>query len=387
MVDAIGAHGDPLAFEFRRGTGRGALTGGGGRDVMKVDARHLVHHQKEAIVTEGSHGSAWRLASDEGPGLEGTDLAPFPLGFFNAGMQADLYGRMRDLAPQHRVTLDDVHVLLVHHYWLTGSFVHGTGEGHAEPPDLEVRVESDAASDAVGALVSAAVDASPAFALLRTPLTDNTFALYVNGVRRPVEGVATSPAQDAADPYRTYTGAPRPLDADGRRDLIEKTGNQEEGAQELAPSTVQGKLVRNIFGAGEPAGGDGLFAVDTWIGIPGASHYRLLSGEGRDCAAPSGLALLSAGVAFCYMTQLLRYIKSMRMQVSSVRLVQYNPYVAGTKAGVEPIDTHLFLNGQAPEQTHQKLLTVAAHTCYLHACAKTPLEPLVRVIHNGRLIY
>lgn len=31
-----------------------------------------------------------------------------------------------------------------------------------------------------------------------------------------------------------------------------------------------------------------------------------------------------------------------------------------------------------------RLLTVAAHTCYLHACAATPLEPLVRVIHNGR---
>ena len=51
--------------------------------------------------------------------------------------------------------------------------------------------------------------------------------------------------------------------------------------------------------------------------------------------------------------------------------------------GIEPIDTHLFLNGEAPDETHLKLLTVAAHTCYLHAASKAPLDPIVRVIHNG----
>lgn len=384
MADTIDRHDDPLAFEFRRGADRSPLPAGGGRAVFTVEARHLVHHQKEAIVTEGARGSAWRLASDEGLQLKGTDLAPFPLGYFNAGMQADLYRSTRELAPQHGVTLDGLHVQLVHHYWLTGSFVHGTGEGHAEPPDLEIRLDSAAGSDAVDALVSAAIDASPAFALLRAPLADNTFALYINGIRRPVEGMASSSAQDASDPYRTYTSAPRPLDADARRDLIEKTGRREEGAHQLAPATVQGKLVRDIFGDGRPFGGDGLYDVDTWLGIPGASHFRLVSDEGATGAAPSGLALLSAGVAFCYMTQLLRYIESMKMQISGVRLVQHNPYVTGAHAAVEPIDTHLFLNGEAPEEAHVQLLTVAARTCYLHACAATPLEPLVRVIHNGR---
>ncbi|MQA79584.1 MAG: hypothetical protein GEV10_14085 [Streptosporangiales bacterium] len=382
MADTIDRHGDPLAFEFRRGTDPSPLSAGG-RAVFTVEARHLAHHQKEAIVTEGATGSAWRLASDEGPQLTGTDLAPFPLGYFNAGMQADLSRSMRELAPRHGVTLDGLRVRLVHHYWLTGSFVHGTGEGHAEPPDLEVEVDSGATADAVDALVSAAIEASPAFALLRAPLTDNTFALYINGIRRPVEGVASSSARDASDPYRTYTAAPRPLDADARRDLVEKTGREEDGTHTLAPATVQGKLVRDVFGDGTPLGGDGLYDVDTWLGIPGASHFRLVSDGGTTGAAPSGLALLSAGVAFCYMTQLLRYIESMKMQISGVRLVQHNPFVAGAHATAEPIDTHLFLNGEAPEETHVRLLTVAARTCYLHACAKTPLEPLVRVIHNG----
>jgi hypothetical protein len=118
--------------------------------------------------------------------------------------------------------------------------------------------------------------------------------------------------------------------------------------------------------------------------LPGTSHFRLLSDESGGDVAPTGLALLSAGIAFCYMTQLSRYIENMKMKIHGVRLVQRNPYVAGPKAAAEPIDTHLFLNGEAPEETHLQLLTIAARTCYLHAASKTPTEPKLRLIHNGR---
>jgi hypothetical protein len=74
------------------------------------------------------------------------------------------------------------------------------------------------------------------------------------------------------------------------------------------------------------------------------------------------------------------------MKIHGVRLVQFNPYVAGPKAAVEPVDTHLFLNGEAAEETHLQLLTIAARTCYLHAAAKTPVEPNVRIVHNGRAL-
>lgn len=83
------------------------------------------------------------------------------------------------------------------------------------------------------------------------------------------------------------------------------------------------------------------------------------------------------------MTQLARYIENMKMNIRSVRLVQHNPYTAGPGATVEPIDTHLFLNGEAPDETHLQLLTIAARTCYLHAAAKTPTEPKLRIMYNG----
>jgi uncharacterized OsmC-like protein len=384
VTDTIDMHGDPLCFKLGQGSGCSPLFAGTGRDVIKVEARQLAGHQKEAVVTEGADGSSWRLTSDEGKHLRGTDLAPFPLGFFNAGLQGDLYGRIRSLAANRDIPLDSVEIRVANHYWLTGSFIHGTGEGHAEAPDIDVHIDSAASTDAIDALVAAAADASPAIALLRTPLSGNTFALYINGRRRQVAGVANSPNAEAADPYRTYTRAPRPLATNARRDLIEKTGQVEQGVSEAAPATVTNKLIRNVLGSGKSRAQDGLFGVDTWLGVPGSSHFRLLSDESGTGEAPCGLALLSAGIAFCYMTQLARYIENMKMDIHGVRLVQFNPCVAGPSAAVEPIDTHLFLNGAAPEDTHAQLLTIAARTCYLHAASKTPTEPKLRIIHNGR---
>jgi uncharacterized OsmC-like protein len=382
-TDTLDSQGDPLAFKLRQWTRRSPLIAATGRDVIKVEARQMAGHQKEAVVTEGAAGSAWRLTSDEGKHLRGTDLAPFPLGFFNAGMQSDLYGRIRTLAATRNIVLDGVEIRVTNHYWLTGSFIHGTGEGHAEAPDIEVRVQSRDSTEAIKALVATAMDASPAIALLRTPLAGNTFALYVNGRRRQVEGVVDSPNADAADPYRVYARAPRPLEASTRRDLIEK-GRVEEGTPEPASPTVTNKLIRNVHGEGKSLGRDGMYEVDTWLGMPGTSHFRLVSDEGSSDAAPCGLALLSAGIAFCYMTQLSRYIENMKMNIRGVRLVQFNPYIAGPPAAVEPIDTHLFLNGEAPDETHLRLLTIAARTCYLHAASKTATEPNLRIVHNGR---
>ncbi len=51
-----------------------------------TEVRCLEGMQKEALVRVGSAGT-WRMVSDEGPYLNGTDLAPFPLAFFAAGMQ------------------------------------------------------------------------------------------------------------------------------------------------------------------------------------------------------------------------------------------------------------------------------------------------------------
>jgi hypothetical protein len=246
-----------------------------------------------------------------------------------------------------------------------------------------VRIDSRAHTDEIQSLVHAALDASPAIAFLRAAMTKNTFALYINGRRRQVEGAENSTAPDAADPYRTYKSAPRPLASKGHNDLVIKTGVSEDGQSVPAQATIQGKQLRNILGESR-LHGDGLLEVDTWLAMPGASHFRVVGDAGGGGAAPSGLALLAAGISFCYMTQLSRYIESMELAINGVRLVQVTPFQDGAKAVAWPIDTHLFLNGTAPLETHLNLLNVAARTCYLHAAAKTPTDPNVRILHNGR---
>ena len=80
--DSIEGSGYPLAFKVRNGITPRVVSGETpARDVFKVEARTMGGHQKEVLVSEGEGGTVWRLTSDEGAILKGSDLAPFPLAF------------------------------------------------------------------------------------------------------------------------------------------------------------------------------------------------------------------------------------------------------------------------------------------------------------------
>ena len=119
------------------------------------------------------------------------------------------------------------------------------------------------------------------------------------------------------------------------------------------------------------------------------SHFALRSDERvTGDEAPSGLALLSAGIAFCFMTQLSRYIEHMKFDIRGVRLVQFSPYALTSSGGavagvVEPVDTHLFLSGHESDDTHEQLMHIAARTCYLHATLADAFAPAVGIELNG----
>lgn len=75
--DSIESSGFPLGFKVSQGASRpGVIGDAASKDLFRVELRAMGGHQKEAVVTEGERGSAYRAVSDEGPGLRGTDLAP-----------------------------------------------------------------------------------------------------------------------------------------------------------------------------------------------------------------------------------------------------------------------------------------------------------------------
>ena len=234
---------------------------------------------------------------------------------------------------------------------------------------------------------------------MRMPL-ENTFAIYVNSRRQAVTTLPPSQAPDAADPFRTYQQAPQPLaGADDLPGIITKTGQKRDGTVTLAPAAAApgSRVIRLVGGVSRPhavSGAGSTTETDAALELPGMSHFTFKSDERFDRdQAPSGLALLSAGIAFCYMTQLSRYIENMKLRIRAVRLVQYTPFtLAGSAAGdhwtggARPVDTHLFLNGEEDDATHEKLMQIAARTCYLHATLADALQPQVRIVLNGNEI-
>ena len=395
--DTIDSSGYPLAFKTRQGGARSpVLTSAAGRDVFVAEVRSLTGYQKEAVVTEGAGGSAWRMTTDEGKHIKGTDLAPFPLGFFNAGLHADLIKRILTIAAARGMAAPDVRIDLQNFYFLNGSFVRGDGVGGAEPAKILVKIQSDAAPDEVSALVADAVRASPALATMRQAVR-NTFAIYVNGRRHEVTTLDNSPAPDAPDPYRTYTQPPAPLaGASDLPDLIHKTGEVQPGdVVDVSDGTIR-RVVRTVSGASRLLDAAGITETNTWLEMPGLSNFAFKSderaiAEPSEEGAPSGLALIAAGIVFCYLTQLTRYIQHQKVDINGVRIVQYTPFaLAGSPAdgtwsgSIEPVDTHLFLNGGADAATHERIMTIAANTCYLHATLIDQLDPIVSVEHNGK---
>ena len=74
-------------------------------------------------------------------------------------------------------------------------------------------------------------------------------------------------------------------------------------------------------------------------------------------------------------------------------MVQVNPFrLIGSaaqnnlQAYADPVDTHLFLNGDEADDVMQNLLTMGAKTCYLHAALSAQVTPQISLSLNGEKI-
>ena len=376
--DSIADTGFPLAFKVREGTRAATVAGRApARDVFRVEARTMGGHQKEVLVTEGAGGTVWRLVSDEGASLKGTDLAPFPLAFYNAGLHGDFVNRALAIARARGVPLEIGGMNLDNQYYFNGSFFRGTGEGSAEAVTVRVDAHSSAPKEQVRQILDAALAASPAHATLALAQR-NTFALYVNGRRCPVTRVAASTSGDETDPYKAHGSAPRPLaGGDAPFDIIERiVRTNPAGPPPAMPA--EGRVPILIPGVSTLRDG-GL--VSTLVAARSGAAFRITSDERPDGdSAPSALANIASAIAFCYMTQFTRYIEHRKHKVRAIRFVQTLPFTLsgsakdGTlKGGLEPVDTHVFLHAEEPDEVMQNLLEVAENTCYLHAALRSAL--------------
>ncbi|MEY2661627.1 MAG: hypothetical protein RLZZ123_2799 [Pseudomonadota bacterium] len=382
-TDTIEGSGHPLCFKTRAGTARPGVLGlGDAQDLFVTQARAMGGHQKEAVVQEGEHGSAWRMVSDEGPALQGTDLAPFPLGFMSAALQAELLQRMAQLAQKDGVALRDLQSLGFNDYVFEGSFFKGTGRGQAMPPRFTVQAKTTAPDEVLHSLAQRAALASPLLAAWATPL-QNTFALYANGRRVQLRELRPSQT-DALDPFKTWAQAPAPLSSEQAWPEIVRKAPPVVVKNPTPPSGWEAGRV-DIPIHGQCASDAGRGRSLTWANRLGGSAFAIDSDDRvQGDQAPSALAHGHAGIAFCFMTQLLRYVAHHHMKVRALRLVQFSPCrVESGRALAMPLDTHVFVHTEETDEVMERLVQMSARTCYLHAALGAALAPEIQLSARG----
>lgn len=334
-------------------------------------------------MCDGSSGHAWRMVSDEGPYLNGTDLAPFPLAFFTTGMAASYMSAIAALLKQCGIACRSVRFVQHNRYSMTGSAIKGTMTGGALPVQLQLQIDADAGKDALADIATAAVEASPVSALLRTRL-DSEFSLVVNGRPLPTGRVAAL-ARSIDAQAEGFDAAAPPATPDFPADIIKKLESAETvfGVDGGAGSSLTAEQNRILHVCGDcTLRDDGLIEIRAQLLKPIGSVFRFLATTGvdADARAPSGLAYLSAGIAFCYMTQLGRYAHIAKKPLNDYRLVQDTHFNgSGASAEAAPVRTHVVLDTPEGDDYGRTLVDMGEQTCFLHAACRSsvPVEIVV----------
>jgi uncharacterized OsmC-like protein len=395
-MTSIESSGLPLVF--RVANPHEELPGGGVPTVpgtsLRTVVRALVGMQKEAVVTIEPDGSVWRLVSDEGPYLNGTDLAPFPLAFFAAGMQFSFLSEMLQAARHHEVAFDALTVETDNRYSMEGSFLRGDALGGAFPSEISVSVKSSASPEDLARIVGEAVARCPAQALMRDVLT-NTFAFSVNGGAVELDGLPT-PQGPAASYDGSLFDSLGPAPSTGRP-IIEKLAVAEAvvGVEGGAGSSLQAEQKRTLHVRGEGRWVGGMQTeCDIQLIKPIGSTFRFRCDEtavnGGEGLAPPPLTYLSAGIGFCFMTQIGRYAHIVKQPLGGYAIVQDNvfrsPRESGDGASAGPTQTHVFVDAEPGPAVGADLVTIGERTCFLHAAMRSELPSLMSAQLNGEVL-
>lgn len=346
---------------------------------VRVWARSLTGMQKEALVATAGGGPAWRLASDEGPYLNGFDAAPCPLAFMTVGMVAAFLDALQTAAVERDLVLPDLTVRLDNRYTMEGSALQGTMRGGALPIELEVRVRPTIDEAALDAVIEAAVRQTAVDGLVRGQHT-SLFTLTKNGAALPVGRVRPLDALPPTDPQGLWASEPLAAPTDPlvtRVDAVVPTDGVAGGAGTSLQATQRRQL--HVRGIGRFRA-DGVKEIEQQLHQPLGSTFRFLSDEapggGGAGRAPDAASYMAAGVAFCFMTQLGRYATIVERDLSGYRLVQDTRFLPGT---AEPVRTHVYLDTAEDDAFARQCLDMAEQTCFLHALYRTPLEPRLTV--------
>ncbi len=364
---------------------------------IRTEVRSLEGMQKEAVVTCEPEGTSWRLVSDEGPYLNGKDMAPFPLAFFTAGMQFSFLSEFLQGARAQDIALDEASLAQDNFYSMEGSFLRGDATGGAKPAVLRLRVKSNAPASKIAELSRMAEASSPAQSLMRN-LMQNTFSLRLNGRPHAIHDLASSPSPNEQDPVTHFEGVV-PASESFLPDIIKrvKTAEKRTEVEGGAGSSLQAEQKRTLHVHGDARWLGGML-MESVVHLyePIGSSFAFICDEtqrqGGKASAPPPLAYLSAGIGFCYMTQLGRFAHIKKHTLEAYRIVQKSafqfsgdPQDGSRAAAMAPVDTQVFLDARfAADDDGPELVSMGQQTCFLHAAMRGEHPSRISVELNGK---
>ncbi len=368
--------GDPLAFRVSsREQRKDFPPSSAGQIHIRTSARALEGMQKEAIVEYGSEGPCWRLICDEGPWLNGTDLAPFPLAFFTAGLAASCLSEFIAEANDRGIGIESLELLQDNFFTMEGSALRGTMTAAIE----SVEVQFSAAGNAPDVEFSDIADVSvakrsPAVRCLSEELPGE-FLVQVNDQPAVAMGEPTTAGMGLTDPAPLFIFAESVPTDSTEEEIIRKLAD--DAAQLLAADGAVGlqseqKRTVHVRTHGRIRS-DGMKVLTVQCIQPAGSVFEFLSDDsaavGGQERAPSGLALLSCGIAFCFMTQIGRYAQIVKQGLQGYRVTQSTGFrlAEGGEPAAEPVRTLVCLDTDEPQSHCSELVRMGEQTCYLHA--------------------
>ncbi len=352
---------------------------------VRMAARSLSVMQKEALLASSKSPHVWRLVSDEGAYLDGYNEAPCPLSFLTVGMVSSYMTELLALAEQRGIAIRHVCLVQDNYYTMKGSALKGTMTGGARDIELEARIDSDADAEALRALVLDAVAASPLNGLMRGE-KESLFTLTHHG-RRVVPDKARPVIGDVPDDPSETIAEAQPLPGDwpsipvkGGMSPLTDEATSSQGSS-LAEEQDRILHIRGICTLRE----DGVKQVEQQLFNPHGSIFLFLCDEeGR---APDAISYMAAGIGFCFMTQLGRYAKIAKKDLSAYNIVQDIHFSKGGASGgtgragsADPVETHVYLHSTEDDEFARAALDMGEQTCFLHAFCRTDLKAKVRVV-------
>ena len=359
-------------------------------EAVRVWVRSLSGMQKEAFVVTARTGSVWRLASDEGSYLAGRNEAPCPLAFLTTGMVSSYMTEICALAKARAVAIDDIRLIQDNYYTMEGSALKGTMMGGAKDVALTAQIASNADRDTLMKLVLDATAASPLNGLMRGA-KQSLFTLTHNGrnvapmrAHRLSRGAEPDFGERSADmtPARgNWVGLVRRGDLTPRAEHTVTLANDSLAEQQSRLLHVRGICTLRD---------DGVKQIEQQLFNPHGSIFYFLCDEadenGGQGRAPDAASYISAGIGFCFMTQLGRYAQIAKKDLTGYRIVQDTHFSLGGassgsgKAGeAGPVETHVYLDTGEDDDFARTALDMAEQTCFLHAFCRTDLKVKVAI--------